>query len=190
MPGDDRRPSELPKLPDTRPGRNGDPHFMKKVDVLVIGAGPAGMAATRAHQSGARVAMIDDNGSAGGQIWRGMRNLPLETPGIETLFGTQVIAPGSRERTLLLEDARKAFELGFDNLILATGARELFLPFPGWTLPGVMGAGGLRALVKSGMEIRGKSVVIAGSGPLLLAVAAHLRKAGARICGRLERALN
>jgi NADPH-dependent 2,4-dienoyl-CoA reductase/sulfur reductase-like enzyme len=82
---------------------------------------------------------------------------------------------------LLLEDAGKAFELGFDKLILATGARELFLPFPGWTLPGVMGAGGLQALMKSGLQIRGKAVVIAGSGPLLLAVAGHLRKAGARI---------
>jgi NADPH-dependent 2,4-dienoyl-CoA reductase/sulfur reductase-like enzyme len=155
---------------------------MNKVDVLVIGAGPAGMAAAaRAHESGACVAMVDDNWSAGGQIWRGVRKQSVEMPGIEMLFGTQVIAPGSRARTLLLEDSRKAFEIEFNKLILATGARELFLPFPGWTLPGVMGAGGLQALMKSGMEIRGKAVVIAGSGPLLLAVAAHLRKAGARI---------
>ena len=54
-------------------------------------------------------------------------------------------------------------------MILATGARELFLPFPGWTLPNVMGAGGLQALVKSGLPIDGKAVVVAGSGPLLLA---------------------
>jgi D-hydroxyproline dehydrogenase subunit alpha len=182
MPGDDRWPSELPKLPDTRPGWNGDPHVMNKVDVLVVGAGPAGMAAAkRAHESGARVAVADDNGSAGGQIWRGMRKLPLEMPEIETLFGMQVIALGSPERTLLLEDSAKASEIGFNKLILAAGARELFLPFPGWTLPGVMGVGGLQALVKSGLGIGRKAVVIAGSGPLLLAVAAHLRRAGARI---------
>ena len=55
------------------------------------------------------------------------------------------------------------------------------MPFPGWTLPGVMGAGGLQALVKSGLSILGKRVVIAGSGPLLLAVADYLRKHGARV---------
>ncbi|HEV2836176.1 MAG TPA: FAD/NAD(P)-binding oxidoreductase, partial [Pyrinomonadaceae bacterium] len=67
------------------------------------------------------------------------------------------------------------------NLILATGARERFLPFPGWTLPNVFGAGGLQALVKTGLPIEGKRVVIAGSGPLLLAVAAYLRQCGANV---------
>jgi D-hydroxyproline dehydrogenase subunit alpha len=181
MPSDGRWASELPKLSDTRPRWNDDPHFMNTVDVLVVGAGPAGMAAaTRAHESGARVAMVDDNWSAGGQIWRGTHDSHTAA-GIQTFWGTQVIARGSGERTLLLEDYGKAFELAFDKLILATGARELFLPFPGWTLPGVMGAGGLQALVKSGLGIQGKAVVIAGSGPLLLAVASHLRKAGARV---------
>jgi len=60
-------------------------------------------------------------------------------------------------------------------LILATGARERFLPFPGWTLPNVMGAGGLQALAKSGMPLAGKRVIVAGSGPLLLAVASYMK---------------
>lgn len=156
---------------------------MNEVDVLVIGAGPAGIAAaTRAQESGARVAMVDDNWSAGGQIWRGVQNSHTRRPArIQTFWGTQVVAPGTGERTLLLEDSQKAFEVAFDKLILATGARELYLPFPGWTLPGVIGAGGLQALVKSGLQIRGKAVVMAGSGPLLLAVAAYLREAGARV---------
>jgi NADPH-dependent 2,4-dienoyl-CoA reductase/sulfur reductase-like enzyme len=55
-------------------------------------------------------------------------------------------------------------------LVLATGARELLLPFPGWTLPGVIGIGGAQALLKSGWIVRGLRVVIAGSGPLLLTV--------------------
>lgn len=181
MPGDDRWPSESPKLPDTRTKRNDDPHFMNEIDVLVIGAGPAGIAAAvRAHESGARVAMVDDNCGAGGQIWRGKHDSHT-LAGIRTLWGTQVIARGNGERTLLLEDCEKAFEFAFGKLILATGSRELFLPFPGWTLPGVMGAGGLQALAKSGLEIQGKAVVIAGSGPLLLAVGAYLRQAGARV---------
>ncbi len=65
------------------------------------------------------------------------------------------------------------------DIVLATGARELFLPFPGWTLPNVMGVGGLQALVKSGYDVRGKRVVIAGSGPLLLPVASTLAARGA-----------
>src|SRR5262249_24340919 len=73
---------------------------------------------------------------------------------------------------VLAESDDTEYEIGFHKLILATGARERFLPFPGWTLPGVVGAGGLQALVKSGAPILGARVVIAGSGPLLLAVGA------------------
>jgi NADPH-dependent 2,4-dienoyl-CoA reductase/sulfur reductase-like enzyme len=78
--------------------------------------------------------------------------------------------------------------VAFDRLILATGARERFLPFPGWTLPGVLGAGGLQALVKGGLDVRGRRVVVAGSGPLLLAVAAFLRSRGARVLAVAEQA--
>jgi NADPH-dependent 2,4-dienoyl-CoA reductase/sulfur reductase-like enzyme len=79
-------------------------------------------------------------------------------------------------------------DLAFDRLILATGARERFLPFPGWALPGVMGAGGLQALVKAGLDPQGRRVVVAGSGPLLLAVAAGLAGAHARVEGIYEQA--
>jgi NADPH-dependent 2,4-dienoyl-CoA reductase/sulfur reductase-like enzyme len=79
-------------------------------------------------------------------------------------------------------------ELTYTKLVLATGARERFLPFPGWTLPNVMGAGGLQAMVKSGLPIRGKRVLIAGTGPLLLAVAAYLRERGAEVAMICEQA--
>jgi len=82
---------------------------------------------------------------------------------------------------LLAETSEGVCELKYESLVLATGARERFLPFPGWTLPNVMGAGGLQALVKTGLPIEGKRVVVAGSGPLLLAVAAYLRGRGAEI---------
>ncbi len=70
----------------------------------------------------------------------------------------------------------------------ATGARELLLPFPGWTTPGVIGAGAAQALRESGARFAGLRVVVAGSGPLLVAVAAALRKAGARVVGLAEQA--
>ena len=80
-----------------------------------------------------------------------------------------------RPGTLLAETNSGTCELNYTSVVLATGARERFLPFPGWTLPNVMGAGGLQALVKTGLPIERKRVVVAGSGPLLLAVAAYLR---------------
>jgi len=159
-----------------------------KFDVVILGAGPAGLAAARAavraaHRTGAPVAIIDENPAAGGQIWRG--NAQIEIPPSVRFFApTRVfdIRPGFSLET----DSHGTIETS--KLILATGARELFLPFPGWTAPGVFGAGGLQALVKSGLSVKGKRVMVAGSGPLLMAVGATLRKEGARVVGIAEQA--
>ena len=81
----------------------------------------------------------------------------------------------------MAETLEGVIDLRFSKLILASGGRELLLPFPGWTLPNVTGAGGLQALVKSGLPIKDKIVIVAGSGPLLVAVAAYLTTAGADV---------
>jgi NADPH-dependent 2,4-dienoyl-CoA reductase/sulfur reductase-like enzyme len=161
-------------------------------DVVIVGAGPAGLAAACcAAEAGRRVAVIDDNPAAGGQIWRAQGDHPVSADasrwfdrvgkcGLVMFPGTQIIGaigPGK----LLAETGGEARSFTCDRLVLATGARELLLPFPGWTLPNVMGAGGLQAMVKSGLPIEGKRVVVAGSGPLLLAVAAYLRHRGADV---------
>ena len=171
-------------------------------DVLVAGAGPAGLtAAVCAAEGGATVGIVDDNPSPGGQIWRGdsIRTDSinsseaarwvgrLRAAGVQEFCGTRVFhqpEPG----VLLAEGEESLFQLSYGKLIVATGARELFLPFPGWTLPNVMGAGGLQAMVKSGLPIAGKRVLVAGSGPLLLAVAAYLRQHGADILMICEQA--
>lgn len=161
-------------------------------DVLIVGAGPAGLAAAyRVAKEGLRVAVVDDNPAAGGQIWRGEHTQATSREArewferirhseIEFIHGARVFHQPAAN-TLLAESARGVIGLKYANLILATGARERFLPFPGWTLPNVMGAGGLQALVKSGLSIAGKRVVVAGSGPLLLAVAGYLREHGADV---------
>ncbi|CAE6717942.1 FAD-dependent oxidoreductase [Paraburkholderia domus] len=170
-------------------------------DIVVVGAGPAGLtAAQAAAREGATVALLDDNPRAGGQIWRQGPGHPpqaplhgllaaLKTQNNVTLFpSTRVIAPLG-PRGLLLESAEQGgVSVSYDRLILATGARERLLPFAGWTLPGVTGAGALQALIKGGMPVRGERIVIAGSGPLLVAALATARAAGAQVVAVVEQA--
>lgn len=170
-------------------------------DVVVVGGGPAGLAAAcAAAESKSRVALVDESPWLGGQIWRGqqssdaVRNGPaslwierFRNSSLALLDRTAVVA-APRPGLLLAEHEAGPRQIRWKQLILATGARELFLPFPGWTLPGVLGPGGLQALVKNGWPIQDKRVVVAGSGPLLLAVAEGLKKHGAKIVGIYEQA--
>jgi NADPH-dependent 2,4-dienoyl-CoA reductase/sulfur reductase-like enzyme len=82
---------------------------------------------------------------------------------------------------LLAETPEGAMQIRWRKLVVATGAREFFLPFPGWTLPGVFGPGGLQAMMKNGWPVAGKRIVVAGSGPLLPAVADGLKQHGGKI---------
>ncbi len=173
---------------------------LEHCDVLIIGTGPAGMAAAlAAAPSGARIVMVDDNPAPGGQIWRDGPGVQLP-PGVverraalarhanvRILSATRLVAVPQPQQ-VLLEDATRGWRLQYDTCIVCTGARELLLPFPGWTLPGVTGAGGLQALIKGGLPVRGERIVVAGSGPLLLAVAATAQAAGATVLRVAEQA--
>ncbi|MFD5732926.1 NAD(P)/FAD-dependent oxidoreductase [Streptomyces sioyaensis] len=79
------------------------------------------------------------------------------------------------------DGAQGRAEVAARKVLLATGAYERQLPFPGWTVPGVVGAGGVQAMLKAGLVVPGRRIVVAGSGPLLLAVAGSLAAAGARV---------
>jgi NADPH-dependent 2,4-dienoyl-CoA reductase/sulfur reductase-like enzyme len=153
-----------------------------EAEVMLVGAGPAGIAAACAvSESGLAVTVVDDNPAAGGQIWR--TDIPdpwRDRFRAEVIANTRVVGqiePG----VLLAESPTEALALRYRKLILAPGARELLLPFPGWTRPNVVAAGGLQALVKGGLPIEDKRVVLVGTGPLLLAVEHYLRKCGARV---------
>lgn len=173
----------------------------KPLRVLVVGAGPGGLAAALAAEAGgAQVTLVDALPEPGGQIWRSLWHKQasgkaracfqaLRASTVTLKMSRRVItAPAPASLGVIGPDGPEI--LSYDRLILATGARELFLPFPGWTLPGVLGAGGLQALVKGGMDVKGKRVVVAGSGPLLLAAAAHFRAEGAKVLAVAEQAPN
>ena len=141
-------------------------------------------AAACAAEQGARVVLVDEGPHPGGQIWRASLTqsvavrsrvagaIDSTASGATVSSSTSVVdvqrvgcewIRGHRER-----DGTGSLRIEARRLILATGARERFLPFPGWTLPNVFGIGGAQALLKTGMSFRGQRVVIAGSGPLLL----------------------
>lgn len=172
-------------------------------DLLVVGGGPAGLAgAACAAEAGMRVALLDDNLALGGQIWRGEADRDANSAaakwtrravaaGVKVVTRARVFdapAPGVLAAEVSAGGEERRIELRYRQLLVATGARERFLPFPGWTLRNVLGAGGLQAIVKSGLPVAGKRVVIAGSGPLLAAVAAYLRHHGAEIALLCEQA--
>src|SRR5690606_9456045 len=96
-------------------------------------------------------------------------------------FRAHATVVGAEAGALMVERSGRPLTVEAGAIVLATGARERFLPLPGWTLPGVVGVGGAQALLKAGMSVRGRSVVVAGTGPLLLPVAAALASACARV---------
>jgi D-hydroxyproline dehydrogenase subunit alpha len=167
-------------------------------DVAVIGAGPAGIAAAiRAAEAGRRVVVLDESPNAGGQIWRHRARASLDSDARRWtdrlararadvhhgLAVADVVSAGANGGFAIVAERHRggAVVVRAQAIVLATGARERFIPFPGWTLPGVVGIGGAQALLKQGATFRGKRVVIAGTGPLMLPVAASLSTAGARV---------
>ena len=174
----------------------------RNMDLIVIGAGPAGLsAACAARACGLDVTLIDEQAAPGGQLFRN-----IETPMAQALLDPKERAAGLglvkrfRESgatyypgTIVwgLEPHRvsctmngKAEELTASHIIVAPGGMERPVPFPGWTLPGVMGAGGADILLRSGGTLsadKNAPVVLAGNGPLLLLLAGHLLEAGVPI---------
>jgi NADPH-dependent 2,4-dienoyl-CoA reductase/sulfur reductase-like enzyme len=161
-----------------------------RFEIVVVGAGPAGLAAgSVAAESGKTVAILDSSASVGGQIWRGEEREPSQPVAGHwigrakasgaRIFTSATLFATSPAGSVLAESEGGLLELSWERLVIATGARELFLPFPGWTLPGVVGPGGLHAMAKEGWPVAQKRIVVAGTGPLLLAVADGLVRQGA-----------
>jgi NADPH-dependent 2,4-dienoyl-CoA reductase/sulfur reductase-like enzyme len=161
------------------------------VDVAVVGAGPAGIAAAvAASEAGASVAVVDEYPAAGGQIWKGAPprrwRAALADSGARLRLRTTVWA-ASDPHTLLTVDADgRPGSVRARTIVLATGAYDRPVAFPGWTLPGVLTAGAAQSLAKAHGVLPGQRVLLAGAGPFLLPVAAQLRSLGAEVVAVAE----
>ncbi|MGW1540826.1 FAD-dependent oxidoreductase [Streptomyces sp. NPDC002309] len=175
-------------------------------------------AALAAAAGGLRVTLVDSAPDAGGQFYRqpaaGLGARRLQAPhhrrrtwrrlreGLDRLLGTGDVthlpdhhvwcverrSGGLAVHALLGPFQEEGVTVEADAVVLATGGYETVLPFPGWTLPGVVTAGGAQAMLKGGLVLPGRTVVVAGTGPLLLPVATGLAAAGARVAALVESA--
>jgi D-hydroxyproline dehydrogenase subunit alpha len=173
-------------------------------------------AAVAAADSGLTATVIDAGSSAGGQFyrqpaarlhagapqrlhhgWRAWRGLKsrfdrhvagsrIRVLADHHVWFAERVAGGYRVHALIGPEQQRSVALEADALLLATGAYERVLPFPGWTLPGVVTAGGAQAMLKGSLVLPGREVVVAGTGPLLLPVAAGLADAGAQVKALIE----
>lgn len=170
---------------------------MRKSDLVVIGAGPAGMAAAAtAAEHGLSVTLLDEQSRPGGQIYRDVDRVAERRGhilGPDYTYGTNMTARLGHDRIAHLSGAvvwaiEDGFRISFtrdgaaaqvscDRIVLATGALERPMPVPGWTLPGVMTAGAAQILLKQSGVLARRAVLV-GSGPLLYLIAAQMVRAG------------
>ena len=179
----------------------------RRFDVIVIGAGPAGMsAALSMHAHGLSVLVVDEQQAVGGQIWRAVETVAATPAGqllgdeyrggadVAARFRASGVAYQPATQVWQIEPGWKVFTscagraevLQAAHVVLATGAQERPTPFPGWTLPGVLPVGAAQILLKTSREIPAAPVWVAGSGPLPLLYMAQMLRAGGKIAGWLD----
>jgi thioredoxin reductase len=183
-----------------------DPELRERYDVAVVGAGPAGLtAANLCARAGLDCVLFDEQASPGGQIYRAVTVSPLPR---DTVLGRdywrgaalarRALASGVhhvpaatvwgllREGELAVSVAGGSRLVQARRVILAAGAIERPFPIPGWTLPGVMAAGGAQILLKSSGLVPQGRTVLAGCGPLLWLLAWQYLAAGVRVDAILD----
>ena len=180
-----------------------------KYELAVIGAGPAGMAAAlNAAVQGVSVVVFDEQVVAGGQIYRSVSQPLLADEkilGKDYYYGAGLVNRFNqrlqddidfvsnasvweitRDKEINVSVAGQSYTYQADKIILANGAQERPVPFPGWTLPGVMTCGSAQILLKSSAVVPAEPLVIAGSGPLLLLITCQLLRAGVKVDAVLD----
>lgn len=178
------------------------PGATEQAELVIIGGGPAGMsAALEARRAGASVVLLEERKTLGGQIYKrpgsGFAVSDHRRAGHELRDGGSMIAAVERSGTDIrtgtvvwgIWGKTIAFQSGEHDsgtieakeIIVAAGARDRPVAFPGWTLPGVITAGAAKSLVATQLVLPGRRILMAGSGPLALAFSAQLHAYGANI---------
>ena len=188
---------------------NSENEKMQAAELVIIGAGPAGLAAAKSAAPYLnKIILIDNNPKPGGQYWRhlsdewqsrAVAHFDLESglaeiasvnqlSNVEIWSDAQVWNAQYQNEQIFLRILQNGVEkeLLCKKLIVATGAYDRTLPFPGWDTPGVMTCGGAQALLKGQGVIAGKKIVVAGSGVFILPVASGLINAGAKVVEVLQ----
>ena len=175
--------------------------------VAVVGGGPAGLvAAITAAQHGARVVLVDEKAAPGGQLFKqihkffgserhraGIRGYEIgrqlleeaNRAGVETLLNTTIWGLFPEHRLAAVTGGMRRM-ICADRVVLATGAGENPLAFPGWTLPGVMGAGAAQTCINVHRVRPGTRALVVGSGNVGLIVAYQLMQAGLEVAALVE----
>jgi len=175
---------------------------------VVVGAGPAGLcAAIELKKAGAPVVILDENGKPGGQLFKqihkffgsrehnaGTRGFEIGKRlladslalGIDVRLDTEVVGIDRSLKVWAVEKRERSYTIDAACLVLATGASENGLAFPGWTLPGVMTAGCAQTLINVHRVLPGKRVLIVGSGNVGVIVGYQLMQAGADVVAVIE----
>lgn len=182
---------------------------MNNFDLVIIGGGPAGIAAAAtAAKHGLSVALIDERPTLGGQIYKrvgpGFKVKSAKEVGKDYFLGEELIkelddssvevfletlvATIEDSAVVIAKNGRQAEKLTYKKLLISPGAYDRPVAFPGWTLPGVITAGAAQSLVKTQRVNPGSRIFFAGSGPLALAFPAQLSGYGANIVGIIEAA--
>ena len=182
---------------------------MSAFDIVIIGGGPAGIAAAGvAAELGLHIAIIDERPTLGGQIYKRMgpgfsvkdarkvgkdyfRGEELIKDALHpnvTLFLSTLVLTIEDKIVVIAQGNQLSQNITFKKLLIAPGAYDRPVVFPGWTLPGVITAGAAQSLVKTQRVLPGERIFFAGSGPLALAFPAQLSQYGANIVGITEAA--
>lgn len=175
---------------------------MKRVDLIVIGAGPSGLsAAIEAAKRGVGVVVFDENARPGGQLFKQIHKFfgskehrakirgfrigqqlleEADKAGVDVVLNATVMGI-YQDKEVVVKIGEGIEHIKGDAIIVATGASENMVPFEGWTLPGVIGAGAAQTLMNLHGVLPGKRILMLGTGNVGLVVSFQLKQAGCEV---------